>query len=177
MDDSYLNLLRRVPKQIVSSPRVQLKELNRGYRLNLDAESAPTPVLPESHRFRLFFRQSIDLPELFSVGLEWLRPPASDLYLMLNRYNGAHGRHTNTHTDGQIFVRCFHRHVGLVRFLDHPSIAFEHHAEPATYADYGGAVRQFFQDIGVLNGTSFLTVLGIPATGAGHQGTLFDGYH
>ena len=172
MDDAYFELLRQVPKRITSSPRVQVKELNRGHRLSLDAESPPAPGLPEAQRFRLFFRQSIDLPERFSAGLEWLRPPTTDDYLMLTRYNGAHGRHTNTYTDGQVFY-SFHKHVGLARFLDHPSIAFEHHAELTSYADYGGAVRQLLTDCGVMNGTPFLTVLGIPATGAGQQGTLF----
>ncbi len=174
MNDPYLTSLRQVPKRITSSPRVQVKELNRGYRLNLDAESQPTPDLPEAQRFRLFFRQSIDLPERFSAGLEWLRPPTTDVYLMLARYNGVH-THTNVHTNGRRF-HGFHQHVGLAQFLDHPTIAFEHHAELAAYADYGGAVRQLLADCGIVNGAAFLTVLGIPAAGAGQQGELFNDF-
>ena len=173
MDDQYLSLLRRLPKRITSSPRVRVKEINRGYRLDLDAESIPNDEIQELHKFSLFFRQSIDLPERFSAGLQWLRPPTPDVYLMLARYNGVH-RHTNTHTDGHAF-HGFHRHIGLAQFLDHPSIAFEHHAEPVAYASYHGAIRQLMQDCGLVNGPDFFDVLGVPPTGAGQQGIFsFD---
>ena len=94
--------------------------------------------------FRLIFRQSSSNPLDFSIILA-VRPPQSNQFFRLRRYNGKSHEHTN-HIEGESFYD-FHVHLATERYQDFGTRE-DAYAEPTErYSDFRGAVQCLIDDV------------------------------
>lgn len=98
----------------------------------------------EGSAFRLIFRQSRRNSLDFSIILA-VRPPQSNQFFRLRRYNGKSHEHTN-HIEGERFYD-FHVHRATERYQD-LGTREDAYAEPTErYGDFRGAVQRLIDDV------------------------------
>lgn len=98
----------------------------------------------EGSAFRLIFRQSHRNPLDFSIILA-VRPPQSNQFFRLRRYNGKSHEHTN-HIEGDSFYD-FHVHLATERYQAFGTRE-DAYAEPTErYSDFRGAVQCLIDDV------------------------------
>jgi hypothetical protein len=154
--------LLQAQKKITSPKPMHLKTENRNYRLELDAESVGlVPV----ERYKLFFRQSTELTDRFSIGLRW---QYQGEWVLLTRYNGAGHEHFNSGTDGRRFT-TFHKHLATEE-AQMQGLNLDHHAVEAHYVSFQAAVVAFFKDLHFTNYSAYLSVFNIPASSSTQLG-------
>lgn len=92
----------------------------------------------------MIFRQNSSNPPDFSIILA-VRPPRSNQFFRLRRYNGKSHEHTN-HIEGESFYD-FHVHLATERYQD-LGTREDAYAEPTErYSDFRGAVQCLIDDV------------------------------
>jgi len=108
LTEEQLGVLVAMPKR-VENPNSKTKTEARHSRRDFRVVS-----IDGSHEFSLFTRQSLLLPEGFSVGLRWLAKSGEPVILM--RCNGSDHPHTNSLERDRIDYAC-HIHQATERYL------------------------------------------------------------
>jgi hypothetical protein len=95
--------------------------------------------------FRLMLRQSQEDRLDFSAILAY-RPPTSNIWIRLRRYNGKSHGHRNTIEKGPLFFD-FHIHTATERYMRRSGKDPEHYAEPTNrYTSLQGAMECLLED-------------------------------
>lgn len=83
--DKDLSQFIACPKKISQPPRIDMREDGAHLRNGMEFESTDG-----KHGFRVFMRQNMDLPENFSIGMDYLPKDEPGSFCLI-RYNGTHG--------------------------------------------------------------------------------------
>ena len=92
----------------------------------------------------MIFRQSSCNPPDSSIILA-VRPPQSNQFFRLRRYNGKSHEHTN-HIEGENFYD-FHVHLATERYQDLGTREVAYAESTERYSDFRGAVRCLINDV------------------------------
>lgn len=109
LTDADLDRMRADPKRVIN-PRARRIEKRGHIEQNFDVVSREDATIT----YRLFFRQSIIRPEVFSVGL--IRTFLSGETLILVRYNGGYHTHRNV-IERVSLPAATHRHLATERYI------------------------------------------------------------
>jgi hypothetical protein len=140
LTDEFIDQLLGMPKKITSG---KIREKQEGKYKRRDFE---VRTQDDKYHFEVFTRVNTDLPENFSVGLVW-RANGNDIILV--RYNGDHGEHTNFLTKEKLKGCHIHKFKSA---LYEQQMKGENHAEPAEgYATMDEALLNFCKDLKINN--------------------------
>lgn len=140
LSDHEIDRLLSMPKA-VTNPRARWKEQKGSNQQTFDVQSDDG-----EHKFKLFVRQNMRLPDNFSCGLRYLHPSGETV--TLTRYNGSDHPHENPLEGGRFDGIC-HIHRATQRYME-AGRKSEHFAEPTDrYSNVEGALRALIQDCNI----------------------------
>lgn len=141
LTDALVEKLLSISKKIVSKGVIKEKHIGVYKRRNFELESSDG-----KETFSVFTRENTELSEDFSVGCIWHTDSKS---IILVRYNGDHGEHTNFLTKEK-FAGChIHKYKqGLYEL----GVKAENHAETTDkYSTLDEALLVFCKDLNIEN--------------------------
>lgn len=141
VSDAVFDALRAEPKTKASSTRDKVKMGHSEQQYELVAIGCA------DRRYRLFLRQSVSNPDVFSVGLTLILPSGD---WVLCRYNSAHHGHKNILEKIKI-EPTFHQHLLTHRYVAAGLEAKGYAVARSEYNSFQGAFSLLVQECNVHN--------------------------
>lgn len=136
--DKDLSQFIACPKKISQSPRKDMKEDGSHLRNDMELESTDG-----KHGFRVFMRQNMDLPENFSIGMDYLPKDEPGSFCLI-RCNGTHGAN-KAHSH---HLTC-HIHRSNAEDVNAGLRVERHIEQTGEYAAFRDALRYFLSAVNV----------------------------